>query len=91
LIAGSVANACLIWQKIVLQAQLTDLGMQRLQVYRWLARRRPGRTEHVGRAFLQLPLLFRDLIRMHFELLRQFGQCPLAFDRCQRHLRLEHR
>lgn len=40
---------------------------------------------------LQLPFLFRDLVRMHIELRRQFGQRPLAFDRRQRRLRFERR
>lgn len=66
---------------------LTDRSWRvTLQIYRRLARRRANCTEHVRRAFLH-----RDLARMHIELLRQFGQRPLAFDRCQRHLRFEHR
>jgi hypothetical protein len=44
-----------------------------------------------GCALLQLPLPFRDLVRVHIELLRQFGQRALALDRCQRHLRFERR
>jgi hypothetical protein len=46
---------------------------------------------HVRGAFLQLPSPFRDLVRMHIELLRKFGLRPLAFERCQCHLRFERR
>ncbi len=59
--------------------------------HRWLARRRACRAKHVRRALLQLPLPFRDLVRMHIELLRQFGQRALALDRRQGHFRFEHR
>lgn len=56
-----------------------------------VARRCTCRAEYVCCVFLQLPLLFRDLIRMHIEMLRQFVQRPLALDCGQRHLRFERR
>lgn len=40
--------------------------------YQRLVRHGASRSEHVGRALLQLPLPFRDLVRMHLELLRQY-------------------
>ncbi|VBY70119.1 integrase catalytic subunit [Burkholderia pseudomallei] len=67
---------------------LPDLRVQQFQINRRLVRRRTAHAEHVRRALLQLPFPFRDLVRVYIELLRQFGQCPLAFDRCQCHLRL---
>ncbi|OMW15784.1 hypothetical protein AQ925_29205 [Burkholderia pseudomallei] len=65
--------------------------MQRFYIHRQLVRRRARRAKHIDRTLLQLPLPFRDLVRMHIELLRQFGQRPLAFDCRQRHLRFERR
>ncbi|KGD45393.1 hypothetical protein DO72_5944 [Burkholderia pseudomallei] len=66
--------------------------MQRFQINRWLVRRwRCARAEHVRRTLLQLPFPFRDLVRMHIELLCQFCQRALALDRSQRHFRLERR
>jgi hypothetical protein len=65
--------------------------MQRFQIHRRLVVRLTRRTEHIGCAFLQLPFPFRDLVRVHIELLRQFRQRPLALDRRQCHLRLERR
>jgi hypothetical protein len=47
----------------------------------------PAAPKHICYALLQLTLSFRDLVQMHIELLRQFGQPALAFDRCQHHLR----
>ena len=65
--------------------------MKRLQI----DRRRPGldfaMPENTGRAFEQLSLPMRDLVRMDIELLRQLGQRLLALDRGQSHLRLERR
>ncbi len=63
--------------------------MQRLHIYRRFVRCRARCAEHIRSALLQLPFPFRDLVRMHIELLRQFGQRLLAFDRCQRQLCFE--
>lgn len=35
-------------------------------------------AEHVGGTFLQLTVPFRDVVRVHIELLRRCGQRPLA-------------
>jgi hypothetical protein len=61
-------------QKIILQRQLADLCVQRLQIHRRLSDGRARRAEHIGRSLLQLPLPFRDLVRMNLKLLRQFRQ-----------------
>jgi hypothetical protein len=37
---------------------------------------------------LKLPLPFSDLVRMHIELLCQFGQCAFTPNRCECHLAL---
>lgn len=38
-------------------------------------------AEHIGRTLLQLPLPFRELIRVHIEWVRQFHQRSLSLDR----------
>ncbi|WWE78615.1 hypothetical protein GE569_24130 [Burkholderia gladioli] len=78
-------------KKIISQRQLTYLRVQSLQVYRRLARGPACCTEHIGCTLLQLPLPFRDPVRMHIEPLCQFGQRALAPDRRQGHFRLERR
>jgi len=58
------------FQKIVLQRQRSDLGMQRLHVDGWLRRAiATARTKHIGSPFLKLRLPRRDLVRMHVEIL----------------------
>jgi len=74
----------------VLQRQLADLGVQRLEVRSGV----PfvgGRREHLGRACQELRAPLADLVRMDLELLRQLDQRPVATDGGQRHLRLERR
>ena len=70
----------------------TSLRVQRLQVHPRLGGF-VGRacTEQARRPFEQLCLLCRDLSRMHVMKLRQLGQCLLALDRSQRHLRFQRR
>ena len=80
------------FQKIVLQRQLSDLGMQRLHI----DGRRVGsdprrRPEHPGGPFLKLRLPLRDLVGMNVEVLRQLSNRALAPDGGQRHFRLECR
>lgn len=77
--------------KIILQRQLPDLRVQRLQVDRWLARRLARCAEYISRTLLKLSLPFGDLVRMYIELLGQFGQCTFTPYRCQCHLCLERR
>jgi hypothetical protein len=78
------------FQKIILQGQLADLGVQRLQIDRRLAGR--GRTtEDVGRSVQQLPSPLGDLRRVHLEVLRNLGHRLVASDGGQRHLGLECR
>jgi hypothetical protein len=60
--------------KIILQHRLADLCVKHLQIHRRLIDGRGSRAEQIGRAFLQLPLPFRDLVRMNLKLLRQFCQ-----------------
>ena len=50
-----------------------------------------GVVKDLRRAFHQLRLPVRNLIRMYVELLRQFGQRLVALERRDRHLRLESR
>ena len=60
------------FQKIILQRQLADLGVQCIQV----DRRLHGRlltAEHVGRSREPLVLPVGDLVGMHVMLLRQLG------------------
>jgi hypothetical protein len=79
-------------QKIDLQCQLPDLGVERLHVDR---RRHIGHTaagaEQPSSRINQLSLPGGDLVRVHIKLLRQFGQRFLALDGGQRHFCLENR
>jgi hypothetical protein len=62
-------------QKIVLQRQLSDLGMQRLHVDSWLrGSLAAAGTEHIGCPFLELRLPRCDLIGVDVELLRKLSQ-----------------
>jgi hypothetical protein len=61
------------FQKIVLQGQLADLGMQRLDVSRWGRGFRAGFPKRISRTLQQLTALLRDLVGVHIELLRQLG------------------
>lgn len=67
-------------QKIVLQRQLADLGVQRLQVEHRLGGGRLA-PKHVGGTGLQLLLPVSDLVGVKIELLRPLGQCPVAAHR----------
>ena len=68
------------FQKIILQRQLSDLGMKRLQIHRHsLAARRTG-AEHPRSALQQLHFPGRDLVRMNVKKLRQLGQRLLALE-----------
>ena len=78
-------------QKIVLQRQLSDLGVKRLQIHRrCLGMRRP-RAEDARCAIEQLRFPGRDLVGMDIENLRQIGQRLLALDGGQSHLCLKAR
>jgi hypothetical protein len=74
----------------VLQGQLADLRVQRLEV-------RPGvplvagRREYLGGTRQQLRAPLADLVWVDLELLRQLDQRLVAADGGQRHLRLERR
>ena len=75
-------------QKIILQRQLTDLGMQRLQIRFTLALLRNA-GKYVRGPFQQLAVPLRDLIRMHIQLLRQRRKGLITLEGGNRHLRLE--
>src|ERR1044072_7563218 len=78
------------FQKIVLQCQLPDLGMQSLQVdHRFTAS--GSAIEHTGGALQKLRFPLRNLVRMNVEALRKVRQRHLALQRRQRHSRLENR
>jgi hypothetical protein len=62
--------------------------VKRLQIHWPLTDGHARRAEHIGGSSLQLPLTFRDLVRMNLKLLRQFCQRALAPYSCQCHLRL---
>ena len=79
------------FQKIILQRQFADLGVQRFQIDGGLFRLALLLTEHAGRAFEKLAFPRRDLVRMNVELLRQLRQRPIALHGGQSHLRLECR
>jgi hypothetical protein len=85
------ASARALRTKIVLQRQLSDLGVKELQIDRRRRRFRLVASENARRAFEKLTTPLRDLVRMDVKLLRKFGQGLLALDRGQRHLRLEGR
>ena len=74
------------FQKIVLQRQLSDLGMERLHVDgRLRSSAAAAGTEYIGCPFLKLRLPRCDLIGVDVELLRQLNQCPIALDGGKRH------
>ena len=77
-------------QKIILQRQLADLRMQRLDIGTVLALLGRSREDFRG-AVQQLGLPLRDLVRMHIEPLRQLGQGLVAPDGGNGHLGLERR
>ena len=87
----SISLAERAFQKIVLQRQLSDLGVKRLQIHRRCFSTRRAGTEDAGRAIEQLRFPGRDLVRMNIEKFRQFGQRLLALDGAKRHLCLEGR
>ncbi len=68
----------------MLPHQLADFGVQRLEIRRLRRRLRPAKDLCCPRQQLLLP--FGDLGRVDAELLSQFGQRLVAFDRGQRHL-----
>jgi len=78
------------FQKIILQRQLPDLGVQYLQVDGRLIGPRLA-AEHVGRLGQQLVLSVGDLVGVHVVLLRQLGQRLVASNGGHRHLGLERR
>ena len=61
------------FQKIILQRQFADLGVERFQIDGGLSRVALLLAEHAGRAFEKLALPRRDLVRMNIELLRQIA------------------
>ena len=71
-------------QKIILQRQPTDLGVQLTQVHRW--RRSCIGPDHAGRAREELVLPVHDLVGVHVMQLGQLGQRALAPDDIYRHL-----
>jgi hypothetical protein len=77
-----------IRKKIIFQRKLADLGVQSFSSTVGSFDTTPAVPKHVGCTLLQLPLTLRDLIRMHVELLREFGQRALALDCSQRHFSL---
>ena len=79
------------FQKIILQRQLPDLGVQRLQIHWRRARLALLLTENARRSFEKLGFPLRDLIGVNVELLRQFGQRLLALQSRKGHFRLEGR
>jgi hypothetical protein len=78
-------------QKIILQCQLANLGVQLLQIDRRRCCTLRNTAKNTGSAFQQLPAPRRDLVRMDIKLLRQLGQRLVPFDGGQSHLRLEGR
>src|SRR5450830_120847 len=91
----SPAHGADTWRRrflgIILQRQLSELRVQRLQINGdfWPNTRRG--PEHPGSPFKQLRFPLCDLIGMDVELLRQFCQRLIALDGGQSHLRLEYR
>ena len=77
------------FQKIVLQCQLSDLGMKPFQIHRSGFSARAARAKDAGRPVEQLCLPGGDLIGMHIEKLRQFGQRLVAFDGGHSHPRIK--
>lgn len=80
------------FEKIVLQRQLPDLGVQRHEVHRGLGRcASRAAVEHISGALQQLAARLGDLVPMHVVLLRDLSDCLLAIDRLDRHLCLKGR
>src|SRR5437870_5640894 len=66
-------------QKLLLQRQLSDLGMQRLHIDGWLRGcLAAAGTEHIGCPFLELHLPRCDLIGVDVELFRKLSQGSIA-------------
>ena len=66
--------------------------MERLQIDRrgrWSTR--PAGAEDTSRPLKELGLPLRDLVGVNVIKLRQFGQCLVALESGERHLRLESR
>src|SRR5210317_1815273 len=78
-------------QKIVLQRQLTYLGVQLLDIRFALLARLLATAEHVRGLLGKLLLPLLDLVWMHLEALRQLCQRSLLAQSRQRHLCLESR
>ena len=78
------------FQKIILQCQLADLGVQHLQIDRGLIRSQLA-AEHIGRLGQQLVLPVGDLVGVYVMLLCQLGQRLVAPNGGQRYLGLECR
>src|SRR6478609_7058817 len=79
-------------QKINLQRQLADLGVQHLHIHHWRClESRIIRPKYPGDTLQHLCLPGRDLVRVHIILLSQLGQRLLSLDGGQRHLGLESR
>src|SRR5271156_2423405 len=76
------------FQKIVLQCQLPDLGMQSLQVDSRFTTSGSA-IEHTGGALQKLRFPLRDLTRMNVKSLRKVRQRHLALQRRQRQFRLK--
>src|SRR5208283_2777575 len=77
-------------QKIILQRQLANLGVQRLDVRTMLPLLRRGR-EHLCCPLQQLRLPLRYLVRMDIEPFSQLYHRVVTLDGCQRYLGLESR
>src|SRR5689334_6086396 len=87
---GSVAE--LSCQKIVLDLQLANLSIQKIDVsFIDGSLRQSSTLEDPRRTVQQLLLPVVDLVGMDPELSRQLGDGPVALDRRQRHLGLEPR
>ena len=71
--------------------QLSDLGMQALQIDARGGRLGFAVAEDASRAFEKLALPLRDLVGVNIEKLGQFAQRLLAPEGGKRHLRLESR
>src|SRR5271157_574856 len=77
--------------KIILQGQFADLGVQRGDIHLGSSRIILGLAENASGAFLESVLPFRDLVRMHVEVLRKLGQGLVALQSRQSHLRFKCR
>ena len=78
------------FSRIMLQRELSNLGMHGLQINRRL-RQRGFSAKDLGRSLAELPFPLGNLIGMHLKPLRQFGQRLVAAHRGQRHFGFEHR